>query len=162
MKASRAVDVQRQGTGTQQLPCQQPPWGELAAVNVNTGEIAWKVPLGVTDSLAGRQAEHRPSGKWRHDRDRRRAGLCRRDGRCPLPRFRRQDRQRTVDREVAAARLRPLRSPIEGRDGRQYVVITATGGGFFSNPVTDDSVVAFALDDPKEASSSRPVPRPTP
>ena len=39
------------GTGTQQLPCQQPPWGQLAAVNVNTGEIAWKVPLGVTDSL---------------------------------------------------------------------------------------------------------------
>src|SRR5947199_6293329 len=39
------------GTTSQQLPCQQPPWGELAAVNVNTGEIAWKVPLGVTDSL---------------------------------------------------------------------------------------------------------------
>lgn len=27
-------------------PCQQPPWGELTAVNANTGEIAWKVPLG--------------------------------------------------------------------------------------------------------------------
>ena len=30
-------------------------------------------------------------------------------------------------------------------DGRQYVVITSTGGGFFGNPVTDDSVMAFAL-----------------
>src|SRR5690606_32299442 len=36
---------------TQQLPCQQPPWGQLTAVNVNTGEFAWQVRLGVTDSL---------------------------------------------------------------------------------------------------------------
>lgn len=27
-------------------PCQAPPWGELSAVNVNTGDIAWRVPLG--------------------------------------------------------------------------------------------------------------------
>ena len=33
------------------VPCQQPPWGQLTAVNVNTGEFAWRVPLGVTDSL---------------------------------------------------------------------------------------------------------------
>ncbi|HVW84045.1 MAG TPA: PQQ-binding-like beta-propeller repeat protein, partial [Bryobacteraceae bacterium] len=39
------------GPGVQQLPCQQPPWGELTAVNVNTGEFAWRVPLGVTDGL---------------------------------------------------------------------------------------------------------------
>ena len=36
-----------------------------------------------------------------------------------------------------------------GRDGRQYVVIASTGGGFFNNPVTDDSVMAFALDGAK-------------
>ena len=33
------------------LPCQQPPWGEMAAINVNTGDIAWKVPFGVVDDL---------------------------------------------------------------------------------------------------------------
>ena len=27
-------------------PCQAPPWGELSAVNVNSGEIAWRIPLG--------------------------------------------------------------------------------------------------------------------
>jgi quinoprotein glucose dehydrogenase len=32
--------------GTKQWPCQQPPWGRLVAVNVNTGDIAWQVPLG--------------------------------------------------------------------------------------------------------------------
>jgi glucose dehydrogenase len=34
----------------------------------------------------------------------------------------------------------------EGRDGKQYVVTASTGGGFFNNPVTDDSIVAYALD----------------
>lgn len=32
--------------GRKQWPCQQPPWGRLLAVNVNTGDIAWQVPLG--------------------------------------------------------------------------------------------------------------------
>ena len=32
-----------------------------------------------------------------------------------------------------------------GKDGRQYVVITSTGGGFFEAPLTDDSIMAFAL-----------------
>ena len=34
-----------------QMPCQQPPWAELMAVNANTGDIAWRVPLGVNDEL---------------------------------------------------------------------------------------------------------------
>ena len=37
----------------------------------------------------------------------------------------------------------------EGRDGKQYVVIPSTGGGFFGNPLTDDSIMAFALDESK-------------
>ena len=28
------------------MPCNPPPWGELAAIDVNTGDIAWKKPLG--------------------------------------------------------------------------------------------------------------------
>ena len=43
----------------------------------------------------------------------------------------------------AAAQATPI--TYRGADGRQYVVITSTGGGFFGNPVTDDSVMAFAL-----------------
>ncbi len=37
--------------GTKRWPCQQPPWGELSAVNVNTGDIAWRVPLGSFEEL---------------------------------------------------------------------------------------------------------------
>ena len=34
-----------------QLPCQQPPWAELMAVNAHTGNIVWRVPLGTSDEL---------------------------------------------------------------------------------------------------------------
>ncbi|HTR39236.1 MAG TPA: pyrroloquinoline quinone-dependent dehydrogenase [Bryobacteraceae bacterium] len=32
-------------------PCEAPPWGELSAVNYNTGEIAWRIPFGRVDAL---------------------------------------------------------------------------------------------------------------
>ncbi len=34
------------------LPCNQPPWGQLSAVDLATGRIAWQVPLGNTRKLA--------------------------------------------------------------------------------------------------------------
>ncbi len=34
------------------LPCNQPPWGQLSAVDLPTGRIAWQVPLGNTRKLA--------------------------------------------------------------------------------------------------------------
>ena len=43
-------------------PCQKPPWGELVAINVATGDFAWKVPLGITEELpAGKQNTGRRS-----------------------------------------------------------------------------------------------------
>jgi hypothetical protein len=37
------------------LPCQRPPWARLVAVNANTGDIAWQVPLGITEALPGKR-----------------------------------------------------------------------------------------------------------
>ena len=34
-----------------QLPCQKPPWAEIMAVNANTGDVAWRVPLGTSDEM---------------------------------------------------------------------------------------------------------------
>ena len=33
------------------IPCSAPPFGELVAVNVNTGDVAWRVPLGIVEEL---------------------------------------------------------------------------------------------------------------
>ncbi len=136
------------GVGTQQLPCQQPPWGELAAVNVNTGEIAWKVTLGVTDSLPeGKQNTGRPGNGGTIAT----AGGLVFVGATDDARFRAFDAKSGKElwtvKLGGAAEATPI--TYEGRDGKQYVVITSTGGGFFNNPVTDDSIVAFALEDVK-------------
>ncbi|HEX3746925.1 MAG TPA: pyrroloquinoline quinone-dependent dehydrogenase [Bryobacteraceae bacterium] len=129
----------------QQLPCQQPPWGELTAVDVNTGAFAWRVPLGVTDSLpAGKQNTGRPGNGGTIAT----AGGMVFVGATDDARFRAFEAK--TGKEVWTFHLKGAAeaTPITylGRDGRQYVVITATGGGFFHNPVTDDSVMAFALD----------------
>ncbi len=53
-----AFDVQIAG---ESWPCQKPPWGRLIAVNSSTGDIAWRVPLGITERLpADRQNTGRP------------------------------------------------------------------------------------------------------
>ncbi len=134
------------GTTPQQLPCQQPPWGELAAVNVNTGEIAWKVPLGVTDSLPeGKRNTGRPGNGGTIAT----AGGLVFVGATDDARFRAFDAKTGKElwtvKLPGAAEATPI--TYQGADGKQYVVITASGGGFFNNPVTGDSVIAFALDD---------------
>ena len=132
------------GTGSQQLPCQQPPWGELAAINVNTGQIAWKAPLGVTDSLPeGKRNTGRPGNGGTIAT----AGGLVFVGATDDARFRafdaRNGKELWTVKLDGAAEATP--TTYEGRDGKQYVVIAATGGGFFGNPVTGDSIVAFAL-----------------
>jgi quinoprotein glucose dehydrogenase len=44
-------------------PCQKPPWGRLIAINAATGDVAWQVPLGITEQLLppGRQNTGRPA-----------------------------------------------------------------------------------------------------
>ncbi len=136
------------GTGPQQLPCQQPPWGQLTAVDVNTGQFAWRVPLGVTESLpAGKQNTGRPGN----------GGTIATAGGLVFVGATDDERFRAFDAKTGkelwtvklpgAAEATPV--TYQGRDGRQYVVIAATGGGFFNNPVTSDSIMAFALDAPR-------------
>jgi glucose dehydrogenase len=39
-------------------PCNAPPWGELSAVNYNTGELAWRIPFGRVDELEAKGVMH--------------------------------------------------------------------------------------------------------
>lgn len=132
------------GSGSQQLPCQQPPWGQLTAVSVDTGEFVWRVPLGITESLpADKQLTGRPGNGGTIAT----AGGLVFVGATDDSRFRafdaRTGRELWTRTLAGAAQATPM--TYQGRDGRQYVAIAATGGGFFNNPVTDDSLLAFAV-----------------
>ena len=125
------------------MMCQQPPWGQLTAVDVNTGEFAWRVPLGITDSLP---PEKQKTGRPGNGGTIATAGGLVFVGATDDGRFRAFDAK--TGKELwtfklgGAANATP--STYLGKDGRQYVVITSTGGGFFGAPLTDDSIMAFA------------------
>jgi quinoprotein glucose dehydrogenase len=126
------------------MMCQQPPWGQLTAVDVNTGAFVWQVPLGVTDSLP---PEKQNTGRPGNGGSIATAGGLVFIGATDDSRFRAFDAK--TGKEVwtfklgGAANATP--STYLGKDGKQYVVITSTGGGFFGAPLTDDSIMAFAL-----------------
>jgi quinoprotein glucose dehydrogenase len=126
------------------MMCTQPPWGQLTAIDVNTGEFAWRVPLGITDTLP---PEKQRTGRPGNGGSIVTAGGVVFIGSTDDSRFRAFDAKNGKELWVvklgAAAHATP--STYLARDGRQYVVITSTGGGFLDAPTADDSITAFAL-----------------
>ena len=124
--------------------CQQPPWGQLTAVNVHTGEFAWRATLGVTDSLP---PDKQKTGRPGNGGSIATAGGLVFVGATDDSRFRafdaRTGKELWTVKLGAAAQATP--ATYLGRDGKQYVVITSTGGGYLEPPLTDDSITAFAL-----------------
>ena len=124
--------------------CQQPPWGQLTAVNVNTGEFAWRVPLGITESLP---PDKQKTGRPGEGGTIATAGGLVFVGATDDARFRAFDAK--TGKELWTFKLggaaEAVPATYQGRDGRQYVVIVSTGGGYFDSPVADDSIMAFAL-----------------
>jgi quinoprotein glucose dehydrogenase len=125
------------------MPCQSGSWGDLVAVNVNTGKIAWRSRLGVTDSLpAALQGTGRPSAGGPTST----AGGVTFIGATDDARFRAFDSR--TGKEIwsvklpAAAHSVPVTYSVKGR---QYVAIVATGGSFLGTPVTSDSLIVYAL-----------------
>jgi len=126
------------------LMCQQPPWGTLVAVNVNTGDIAWKVPLGITDSMPeGKKDTGRPNVGGPMIT----AGGLVFIGGADDSRLRAFDSK--TGKEVWTVKLGASahNTPItwRGKDGRQYLSATSAGGSYLASPASDDSVIAWAL-----------------
>jgi quinoprotein glucose dehydrogenase len=126
------------------MMCQQPPWGSLYAVNVNTGEIAWRTTLGVTDSLPeGQQNTGRPSVGGPIVT----AGGLIFIGGTDDSRFRAFDvvtgKELWTYKLDYSAHATPI--TYRGENGKQYVAVVATGGTFLRSPAGGDSLVVFAL-----------------
>ena len=134
------------------MPCSSPPFGELVAVDVNSGSVAWRVPLGVFDELKARGYDKTGTPNI--------GGTIVTSsgvvfvGATIDKRFRAFNAQTgallwetTLD---ASAHATPM--TFMGRDHRQYVVVAASGAGLLGSP-PGRRIVAFAL--PEKSDSVR-------
>jgi glucose dehydrogenase len=126
------------------VPCSAPPFGELVAVDVNHGTIAWRVPLGVFDDLKARGFDKTGTPNIGGtiatasglvfvgaSIDRHFHAFSAQTGALLW--------ETTLD---ASAHATPM--TFMGRDQRQYVVVAASGDGLLQSP-PGRRIVAFAL-----------------
>ena len=132
----------RRWQDAQGYPAIKPPWGTLNAVDLNTGELKWKVPLGEYRELTAKGVP--PTGTENY------GGPVVTAGGLIFIGASADETIRAFDKETGAILWQaPL--PFSGNatpstytaNGRQYVVISA-GGGKSGRP-SGGSIVAFAL-----------------
>jgi len=134
------------------MPCWAPPYGELVAVNVNTGKIAWKSTLGIQESLAADLGD-----KGVKTGTRNLGGSIATAGGLVFiaatndRRFRAFDAKTGAELWSATLPASGHATPMTymGKDGVQYVVIAASGGTSIGGglPISD-ALVAFKLGSP--------------
>lgn len=125
------------------LPCNRPPWGVLAAVDLDKGEIVWRRPLGTTEDLAGGIALPYGTPSF--------GGPITTAGGLTFIAATMDNYLRAFDTNTGKE-LWKGRLPAGGQatpmtyewEGKQYVVIAA-GGHKRSGTTLGDSVIAFAL-----------------
>jgi glucose dehydrogenase len=144
-----------------QYPCQQPPWGELTAVNANTGDIVWRRPLGSYDELETQGLKDTGAPNM--------GGSITTAGGLVFIAATTDSKFRAFDartgRELWMTRLEATGDSVpityQGRSGKQYVVVAAGGTNRFrmiakTADRTADVLVAFSLSDqPSSAAGLR-------
>jgi len=146
-------------------PCQQPPWGDLVAVNVNTGDIAWRIPFGIYPELIAQGIP--PTGTPNLGGPIATASGLVFIGATKDARFRAYDAKTGKELWFAQLEAAGGATPMTfmGRNGVQYVVIAAGGPGDTDRGGTEtysQKLVAFALGDrvpTMSATAPGPAPR---
>jgi glucose dehydrogenase len=125
-------------------PCQQPPWGQLLAINVNTGDVAWTVPFGVDEELDAKGVHGTGTLNI--------GGSITTAGGLLFIAATKDQHFRAF--EAATGKILwdtkletgsyTVPMTYQGKNGKQYVVLTVTGGSFYDT-TAGDGVVAFAL-----------------
>jgi quinoprotein glucose dehydrogenase len=127
-------------------PCQKPPWGRLVAVEAATGDIAWQVPLGITEQLP---ADKQRTGRLNLGGPITTAGGLLFIGATNDRRFRAFDSRTGEELWAAELAMSAHAVPITYRasNGKQYVAIVAAGASAIDGPYPADAqaLVAYAL-----------------
>jgi quinoprotein glucose dehydrogenase len=126
------------------LPCTPTPWGQLVAVDVNTGKIAWRSTLGVTDSLPqGKQDTGRPGLGGAIVT----AGGLVFVGATDDARFRAFDTKTGKELWTVKLPASAESTPVSYADakGQQYIGVVATGGLGVGAKLAGDALVVFSL-----------------
>jgi glucose dehydrogenase len=143
------------------IPCQNPPFGEMIAVDLASGDIAWRSVLGRVEALEAIGV--RDTGTVNLGGSIATAGGLVFIGATNDSRLRAFDSKTGKLLWETKLEASGHTSPITwmGRDGRQYVALMATGGGAFLGSPVSNTLVAFALPDvprkPLPAAVSRAV-----
>jgi len=131
------------------IPCQNPPFGEMVAVDLATGDVKWRSVLGRLESLEAIGV--RNTGTLNIGGSIATAGGLVFIGATNDSMFRAfasSDGKLLWETKIeASAHTSPM--TYQGRDGRQYVAVMAAGGGGFLGGGSSDALVAFALPDGK-------------
>ncbi|HKS95520.1 MAG TPA: PQQ-binding-like beta-propeller repeat protein, partial [Terriglobia bacterium] len=126
-------------------PCVKPPWGTLNAIDLATGEIAWRVPLGFFGDLAARGIP--TTGTPNLGGSIVTAGGLVFIAGSSDRRFRAFDARTGKVLWETSLEASGHATPMTYRGkktGKQFVVIAAGGGGYFSSTVSD-TLVAYTL-----------------
>jgi glucose dehydrogenase len=126
------------------IPCTKPPFGEMVAVNINTGDVAWHVPLGHLAELEAKGVKN--TGTLSIGGSITTAAGLLFIAATNDSHIRAFDSRTGKELWTAALDASAYATPVtyRGRDGRQYLAVVAGGAGFFGT-TPGDSVIAFAL-----------------
>jgi glucose dehydrogenase len=129
------------------VPCQNPPFGEMVAVDLATGDIAWRSPLGRIEALEALGVHN--TGSLGIGGSIATAGGLVFIGAANDSRFRAYDSKSGKIVWETKVEASGHTSPVTymGRDGRQYIALMATGGGGFLGGGSSNTLVGFALPD---------------
>jgi quinoprotein glucose dehydrogenase len=129
-----------------QLPCQAPPWGELFAINANSGNIVWRTTLGFVEQLAAKGITN--TGSFNLGGSIATAGSLVFIAATTDSRFRafdsRTEKELWTEKIEANGHTTPI--TFQGRNGKQYVVIAIGGKGNHNlGKAVSDTVATYAL-----------------
>ena len=124
--------------------CVPPPWMELVAINVNTADVALRVPLGEFEDLTAKGIP--PTGTPSAGATIATAGNLVFIGGTMDGFFRAFDARngRELWRDKLPQPAHGTPTTYLGRDGKQYVVVGANGGSYIRSPAGDE-VIAYTL-----------------